>query len=80
MKTYEIDFSAPVAVLKSNPCSPFVDAKVYKVKRYAAFVIMLRNCSDKMLGDVEQTINYAKNHGFHLIPKNNRGRKFFERF
>jgi len=79
MKTYEIDFT-PVAVLKTNLVDRYPAAKICKVKRYASFVIYYHNQPDKVIycGDPEQVKEYAKKEHLSIIPKNARGRKFFE--
>ncbi len=78
MKTAEIDFSAPVAILKKSITNPWRDANVYKVKYYASFVIMYHGNPDIIYcGDPGQVARYAEKEGLSLIPMNSRGRKFF---
>lgn len=78
MKTYEIDYKAPVAVLKKSLVDRYPTASVYKVKRYASFVIRFPHNSDIIYcGDPDQVVSYALKNGLNLIPKNARGRKFF---
>lgn len=79
MKTYEIDF-VPVAVLKESLTDRYPAAKVCKVKRYASFLIYFRNNPEKTIfcGTPEQLVDYAKKEHLSIIPKNARGRKFFE--
>lgn len=76
MKTYEIDYSAPAAVIKKGLIDRYAIANVYKVKYQAAFVIHYIGTKDIIFGDARQTENYCKNNGLCLIPKNNRARKY----
>ncbi len=76
MKTYEIDYSAPAAVIKKGLIDRYAIANVYKVKYHAAFVIHYIGTQDVIFGDAQQTETYCRNHGLCLIPKNNRARKY----
>ena len=79
MKTYEIDFT-PVAVLKENITDRYPSAKVCKVKRYASFIVYFHNDPNKTIycGTPEQLVDFAKKEHLSIVPKNARGRKFFD--
>lgn len=77
MRTYEIDYNAPVAVLKKSIIDKYPVARVFKVKRYASFVIVPRISDTIYCGDPGQVCRYAEKMGWSIIPKNARGRKFF---
>jgi len=81
MKQYEIDFSAPAAVVKTRLIDKYPVAKVYKVKRYASFVI--RFVEEKKLiycGTPEQVVDFVRKENLNLIPKNARARKYLPYF
>lgn len=78
MKTYEIDYSAPAAVVKNRLTDRYPIANVYKVKYHAAFLIHYIATKDIIFGDAKQTEAYCKNNGLCLIPKNNRARKYLQ--
>ena len=83
MKTAEIDFSAPVAILKADRTSKWRTANVYKVKYYASFVIIYITNGRPgpgpiYCGDPDQVINHAKSENLALIPMNSKGRKYFD--
>lgn len=82
MKTYEIDYSAPVALIKRNCIDKYPVASVYKVKRYASFVIIPRHGETEFgglhLGDIEQVNAYVRNRNLYMVVKNARGRKYFK--
>lgn len=77
MKTYEIDYTAPVAILRKSRIDRYRFANIYKVKYQAAFLIHIVGTKDTLLGDVEQVMNYARNNNLKLDAMNARGRKFF---
>ena len=77
MRTYEIDMKAPVAVVKHGILDRYPAANVYKVKRYASFVIhFVGQPSPIYCGTPEQVEAYVKVQGLCLLPKNARGRKY----
>ena len=78
MKTIEIDYSAPVAILKRKLTDRYRTANIYKVKRYASFFIHYPGNPDAIYcGTPAEVEEYAKANGLSLIPMNARGRKFF---
>lgn len=78
MKTFEIDYTAPVAILRKSRIDRYRFANIYKVKYNAAFLIHIVGTKDTLFGDTEQVINYTINHGLKLDPMNAKGRKFFQ--
>lgn len=75
--TYEIDYKAPVAVIKKALPDRYATANVYKVKRYASFVIhFIGQPSPIYCGTPDQVETFVKVQGLCLLPKNSRGRKY----
>ena len=77
METYEIDYSAPAAVVKTRLTDRYPVANVYKVKRYASFII--RFAGDKEIiycGEPAHVIQFINFANLCLIPKNKRARKY----
>lgn len=75
MNTYEIDYTAPIAILRTDRTRPRF-GNIYKVKHHAAFVIRLFN-GNTLFGDAEQVNAYARRENLKLDPMNARGRKYF---
>lgn len=81
MKQYEIDYSAPAAVVKTRLTDKYAIANVYKVKRYASFVIHFVGKENIIYcGTPEQVVDFVRKENLNLIPKNARARKYLPYF